>query len=89
MPVGIINEAARADDMRREAPSARGTFVARTDCFAEWRAIMNDGPKRGDMVTWKSHGGHAEGKVVKKTYGSDGHQGPSCRGIADQPRISG
>jgi len=27
---------------------------------------MKDEPKKGDEVTWKSHGGRAEGKVVRK-----------------------
>lgn len=31
-----------------------------------WRCEMAKELKSGDRVTWKSHGGDAEGKVVKK-----------------------
>ena len=27
---------------------------------------MKDEPEKGDVVTWKSHGGRAEGKVARK-----------------------
>ena len=38
---------------------------------------MTDKLKAGDRVTWKSHGGKAEGKVVKKltaTTSIEGHK---------------
>jgi len=28
--------------------------------------MANSPPKRGDKVSWKSHGGEAHGKVIKK-----------------------
>ena len=43
-------------------------------------------PKSGDKVTWKSHGGEAHGKVVKKQTSDTTIKGHQVRASADDPQ---
>ncbi|WP_296612612.1 DUF2945 domain-containing protein [Sphingomonas sp.] len=45
--------------------------------------MANSPPKRGDKVSWKSHGGEAHGKVIKKitqTARIKGHKAAASKG---------
>ena len=42
--------------------------------------------KKGDAVTWKSHGGTAHGKVVKKQTSDTTIKGNKVRASADDPQ---
>jgi len=43
--------------------------------------------KSGDHVTWKSHGGEAEGKVVKKQTTDTKIKGHQVRASKDDPQF--
>jgi hypothetical protein len=43
-------------------------------------------PKRGDKVTWKSHGGEAVGKVVKKITTETDAGGRHVKASKDEPQ---
>jgi uncharacterized protein YijF (DUF1287 family) len=43
--------------------------------------------KTGDNVTWKSHGGTAHGKVVKKQTSDTKIKGHTVRASADDPQF--
>ena len=45
-----------------------------------------DDPKNGDEVTWKSHGGTAHGKVVKKQTSDTTIKGHQVRASSDDPQ---
>ena len=45
-----------------------------------------DDPKKGDKVTWQSHGGAAQGKVVKKQTSDASIKGHKVRASADDPQ---
>ena len=45
-----------------------------------------DDPKKGDKVSWKSHGGTAHGRVVKKQTGDTTIKGHQVRASADDPQ---
>ena len=47
---------------------------------------MADDFKKGDHVTWKSHGGEAEGKVVKKITSDTEEAGRKVRASEDDPQ---
>jgi len=42
--------------------------------------------KKGDRVTWKSHGGTAEGEVLEKITGDTEAAGRTVRASADEPQ---
>lgn len=42
--------------------------------------------KKGDRVTWKSHGGTAEGEVVRKITEDTEAAGRQVRASADEPQ---
>lgn len=42
---------------------------------------------RGDRVTWKSHGGEAEGKVEKKITSDTEEAGRSVKASKDDPQF--
>ena len=46
---------------------------------------MGEALKSGDRVTWKSHGGKAEGKVVKKVTSSMTIKGHKVAATKDNP----
>ena len=43
--------------------------------------------KTGDTVKWKSHGGTAEGKVVKKQTSDTKIKGHTVRASSDEPQF--
>ena len=45
-----------------------------------------DDPKKGDKVSWKSHGGTAEGKVVKKQTSDTKIKDHQVRASPDDPQ---
>ena len=45
-----------------------------------------DDPKKGDKVSWKSHGGTAHGKVVKKQTSDTTIKGHQVRASSDDPQ---
>ena len=47
---------------------------------------MSDDLKRGDHVTWKSHGGTAEGTVEKKITADTEAAGRTVRASDDDPQ---
>jgi hypothetical protein len=47
---------------------------------------MSDDLKRGDHVTWKSHGGTAEGTVEKKITSDTEAAGRTVRASKDDPQ---
>ena len=47
---------------------------------------MSDDLKPGDQVTWKSHGGTAEGKVEKKITSDTEAAGRTVRASEDDPQ---
>jgi hypothetical protein len=47
---------------------------------------MSDDLKRGDHVTWKSHGGTAEGTVEKKITADTEAAGRTVRASEDDPQ---
>jgi hypothetical protein len=47
---------------------------------------MADDLKKGDHVTWKSHGGEAEGTVKKKITKDTEAAGRKVRASADEPQ---
>ena len=46
----------------------------------------NDEFSKGDHVTWKSHGGEAEGEVVKKITSDTKEAGRQVRASKDDPQ---
>ena len=46
----------------------------------------NDDFSKGDHVTWKSHGGEAEGEVVKKITSDTEEAGRTVRASKDDPQ---
>lgn len=48
---------------------------------------MADDLKAGDHVTWKSHGGSAEGKVVRKQTGETRIKGHKVAASKDEPQF--
>lgn len=46
---------------------------------------MTDKLKAGDRVTWKSHGGEAEGKVVKKLTAATSIKGHKVAASKENP----
>ncbi len=42
--------------------------------------------KKGDKVRWRSHGGHAEGEVLKKITSDTTEAGRTVRASADEPQ---
>jgi len=48
---------------------------------------MTDEPKPGDKVTWNSHGGTAEGKVVKKQTTPTSIKGHKVAASKDEPQF--
>lgn len=44
-------------------------------------------PKKGDEVTWKSHGGEAVGKVVKKITTETEAGGRTVKASEDEPQF--
>jgi hypothetical protein len=48
---------------------------------------MADDLKAGDAVTWKSHGGEAHGKVVKKQTGPTRIKGHKVAASPDAPQF--
>ena len=44
-------------------------------------------PKKGDEVTWKSHGGEAVGKVVEKITTETEAGGRSVKASEDEPQF--
>jgi hypothetical protein len=44
-------------------------------------------PKKGDEVSWKSHGGEAHGKVVKKVTEDTKIKGHQVRASKDEPQF--
>lgn len=42
---------------------------------------------KGDAVTWKSHGGEARGKVVKKVTGTTRIKGHKVAATPDEPQF--
>jgi uncharacterized protein YijF (DUF1287 family) len=49
--------------------------------------MMADGPKAGDRVTWKSHGGTAHGKVVRKQTRETRIKGHKVAASKDEPQL--
>ncbi len=47
---------------------------------------MSDEPKKGDHVTWKSHGGTAEGTVKRKITSDTEASGRTVRASKDEPQ---
>ena len=47
---------------------------------------MADELKKGDHVTWKSHGGEAEGEVERKITGDTEAGGRTVRASKDDPQ---
>ena len=47
---------------------------------------MSDEPKKGDRVTWNSHGSTAEGTVVRKITQDTGASGRTVRASEDDPQ---
>ena len=47
---------------------------------------MSDDLKKGDPVTWKSHGGTAEGKVQKKITSATEAGGRKVKASKDEPQ---
>lgn len=45
-----------------------------------------DNPKSGEKVSWKSHGGTAHGKVVKKQTSDTKIKGNTVRASKDDPQ---
>ena len=48
---------------------------------------MTKDPKSGDAVSWKSHGGEAHGKVVKKTTTPTQIKGHKVAASKDNPEF--
>jgi hypothetical protein len=48
--------------------------------------MAQDEFSKGDHVTWKSHGGEAEGKVVKKITSDTEEAGRQVRASKDDPQ---
>jgi hypothetical protein len=48
--------------------------------------LANQEFRKGDHVTWKSHGGEAEGHVVKKLTHDTEAAGRSVRASKDEPQ---
>ncbi|WP_374549418.1 hypervirulence associated TUDOR domain-containing protein [Sphingobium yanoikuyae] len=48
---------------------------------------MTKSLKKGDTVSWKSHGGEAHGKVVKKTTSSTQIKGHKVAASRDNPEF--
>ena len=48
---------------------------------------MSDAFSKGDRVTWKSHGGQARGKVVKKQTGPTRIKGHKVAASKDDPQL--
>ena len=48
--------------------------------------MADDNLRKGDHVTWKSHGGHAEGTVEKKITDDTEAAGRTVRASADDPQ---
>ena len=48
--------------------------------------MSKDEFKKGDHVTWKSHGGEAEGEVVKKITSDTKEAGRQVRASKDDPQ---
>jgi Hypervirulence associated proteins TUDOR domain len=48
--------------------------------------MANDELSKGDHVTWKSHGGEAEGEVVKKITSDTKEAGRQVRASKDDPQ---
>ncbi len=46
---------------------------------------MKKAPKAGDSVTWKSHGGEARGRVVRKTTSPTTIKGHKVAASKDNP----
>jgi hypothetical protein len=51
-----------------------------------WRGMANDEFSKGDHVTWKSHGGTAEGVVEKKITSDTEAAGRTVRASKDDPQ---
>ena len=49
-------------------------------------ALMADDIKKGDHVTWKSHGGEAEGTVTKKITSETEAAGRKVKASKDEPQ---
>ncbi|MET0589925.1 MAG: DUF2945 domain-containing protein [Naasia sp.] len=47
---------------------------------------MSDDLKKGDHVTWKSHGGEAEGEVEKKITSETEEAGRKVKASEDEPQ---
>ncbi|MEG3165385.1 DUF2945 domain-containing protein [Sphingomonas sp. PB2P19] len=47
----------------------------------------DDEPKKGDTVTWNSHGGTAHGKVVKKQTSDTTIKNHTVRASKDDPQF--
>ena len=47
---------------------------------------MSEDLKKGDSVTWKSHGGTAEGEVLKKITKDTEAAGRTVRATPDEPQ---
>lgn len=50
------------------------------------RADMSDDIKKGDEVTWKSHGSTAEGKVAEKITSETEAAGRKVKASKDEPQ---
>ena len=50
---------------------------------------MADDLKKGDHVTWKSHGGTAEGTVERKITSDTEASGRTVRASKDEPAVRG
>ena len=48
---------------------------------------MKQEPKAGDKVSWKSHGGEAHGKVVKKQTSATQIKGHKVKASKDDPQF--
>ena len=48
--------------------------------------MMADEPKKGDHVTWKSHGGEAEGHVERKITSDTEAAGRTVKASEDEPQ---
>ena len=48
---------------------------------------MKAEPRTGDKVSWKSHGGTAHGKVVRKVTGTTQVEGHEVRASKDEPQF--
>src|SRR5215212_1362011 len=67
-----------------EEPSPRATHASDR---AGYRVRMaKDEFSKGDHVTWKSHGGEAEGEVVKKITSDTKEAGRQVRASTDDPQ---